>query len=93
MYLGEIRAWNTIEGCTHIERRGTDLLVFGPGPWQGRNVPIGPDGQCCNRHLQLAIIVLDLGLLEVVEVQRVGQGEDVFITVIPDQACLDQLNR
>lgn len=93
MNLGEILAQNAIQRRTHIEGRRVDLIAFGPRLGQRRDVTVGPDGQCRNCRLQLAITVLDLGLVEVVEVQRLGQGEDMFVPVIPDQGCLDHLNR
>jgi hypothetical protein len=69
VYLREIRAEDAIEGGPHIERRRIDLLTLGPCLGQSWSSPIGPDGQCRNSGLQLTITVLDLGLVEVVEIE------------------------
>ena len=57
-----------------------------------RNITIDPDGQCRSGRLQLAITALNLALVEVVEIQRLGQLEDVLVPIIDDKACLDHLN-
>lgn len=85
MDLGEVCAEDAIEGCPHVERRRIDLLALGSCFGQGRNIPIGPDGQCRNGGLQLTITVLELGLVEVVKIERLGQSEDMFSTVIADE--------
>jgi hypothetical protein len=59
---------------------------------QSGKVTTGLDG---HRHCPfwLAITNLDLGLVEVAEVQRLGQGEDMFVPVIANKGCLDHPTR
>jgi hypothetical protein len=90
--LGKIGAQNAIKSGTHIERGHVDLRAFGPCLGQGRNVPIGLDGQCRDGHLQLAVSGFDLSLVDVVKLQGLGQGEDVFVPIIAGQGCLDYLD-
>lgn len=92
MYPSEIRTQNSIECRPQVERRSVDLLSSNLRLWQGWNVPVNLDGQCSDCRLQLAITVRHFGPVEVVEVQRLGQCEDVFGPIVADEGCLDHLD-
>ena len=76
-----LNAFSISEGLTQSEQ-----------PQRLDDQTIGPDSQCGNGGLQLAVTVLDLGLVEVVKIECLCEGEDMFSTVIADEGCLDHLN-
>ena len=79
--LGQVGSQNPIQRAAHIEGGRIDLLALGSC--------LGQRGNSC---LKLAIAFGNLGVVKIVELQRLGQGKDVFITVIANQGCPDGLN-
>ena len=92
MDLGQVDANHAVKGSANIEGRGIYLFPVDPRLGQQTHVDGRFDRQRCNRGFQFAITFHHLRLVKVVEVQRLGQGEDMFIAIIayqrgPDRLC------
>ena len=90
--LGQVGPQNPIEGGANIEGGRVDLLAFCSCLGQCRNI-ICTHRKRGNGRLKLAITFGNLGVVKVVEVQRLGQGKDMLIAVIANQGCPDRLDR
>ena len=63
--------------------RGLDSLPTGLAPLSA---------QRRDQDFELAVAVQHLGLVDVVEFQRLGQREDMFVPVVAHQCCADRLD-
>lgn len=93
MDLRQVCSQDPVKSSAHIERRCIVLLAFDPSPRQRRKIIVGPNSQSCDCRLQLPVACLNLGLVEVVKLQRLCQGKDVLLAVIADQCGFDRVHR
>ncbi|WP_417267422.1 hypothetical protein [Celeribacter baekdonensis] len=91
MDLGQINAEDTKQRGPNIKRRRTDLLGICTRAWQWTGIMVGICAQCRKRRLNMAITFQHLGLVEVIEFERLGQREDVFGAIIPIERSFDCL--
>jgi len=85
MDLSQINAKHAVQRGPDIEGGCVDL--FGLDAWLGQlSDRFGAlIVQCRNQHLELAVAVQHLGLIDIVEFQRLGQREDMFVPVVAHQ--------
>jgi hypothetical protein len=91
--LGDVAAKQSVQGGTNVEGQVICLLLGCAGRWQfadrdrrGLPQPLEDslDAHVTNRHF---------GLVDVVQLQRLGQGEDMLFAIIADQRLADRLQR
>ena len=80
--LCQVEPKNTKECSADIERRRANLLCLGPGFGQLAGVMLLFGGQNIQHGFKVAITFKHLGLIEVVEVQRLRKGEDMLGPII-----------
>ena len=91
--LGEVDAEDRVEGRAGIERRSIGLA--GPFAGPGKQLIGGRCGallQPLQDCLDLLVAGRHLGLVDVVQLERLGQGEDVLLPVIANQRLAHRLH-
>lgn len=68
-----------------------DLLGLCARTWQLNGIMIGICAQCRKRRLKIVIAFQHIGLIEVIEFERLGQPEDVFGAITPIGRTFDCL--
>jgi len=80
-----------MQHCPGIEGGGIGRVVTVPSGWQsaGRSLRCGP--QPFQYLLDPRVAIGQLGLVGIVEVQRLAEGEDMLLTPIAGQSRADLL--
>jgi hypothetical protein len=89
MDLGQVDAEHRMQHCPGIESGSIGRIVAVPSRWQlaGRSFRYGP--QPSQHLLDPRVTIGQLGLVGIVEVQRLAEGEDMFLTPIAGQSRAD----
>ena len=94
MDLGQVDAEHRVQRRADVEGRGVGLLRWCVRA--GGNLPAGLSPallQPLQNRFDPRIALRHLGLVDVVQLQGLGQGEDVLLAVVADQGLPDRLDR
>ena len=93
MDLGQVDPQHRVQGGTRVKGRSVGLLL---GVSSGKQLTGWLRGVCpkpLQDRLDAHVARSHLVLVDVIKLQRLGQGEDVFLTGVADQGLLDRLQR
>lgn len=89
--LGQVYSHDPMQGLSRREGERVRLLRPVPGCGQRRRGWRAFRLQLFQYRLNAFVAVHDAGLISIIELQRLCEGEDVFLSVVADQRLTDYL--
>jgi len=91
--LGGVHANGRMQRLARIKGQAIGLAALLSGGGQGLRRRSGAALQPLQNHLDLPVAGGHLGLVDVIQLDSVGQGEDVLLPVVADQRLAHRLGR